>query len=77
MKTRMSCSGVLFALLFMVGVIAVQAQSVNPQEILKQYISDLHNNPNDTALREKIIALAQTMRLRGSCPATRQPPSVR
>jgi hypothetical protein len=62
MKTRMSCSGVLFALLFMVGVIAVQAQSVNPQEILKQYISDLHNNPNDTALREKIIALAQTMR---------------
>src|ERR1039458_8665702 len=62
MKARMSCSGVLFALLFMVGVIAVPAQSTNPQEILKQYISDLHNNPNDTALREKIIALAQTMR---------------
>jgi hypothetical protein len=69
MKARMSCSGVLFALLFMVGVIAVQAQSANPQEILNQYISDLQKNPDDTALREKIIALALTMNPPPEVPA--------
>jgi tetratricopeptide (TPR) repeat protein len=32
------------------------------QEILNQYISDLQKNPDDTAQREKIIKLAQTMK---------------
>ena len=38
----------------------VQAQS--PEEVLKQYISDLRKNPNDYALREKIIKHVQTMK---------------
>ena len=37
----------------------VQAQS--PQETLNQYIFDLQKNPNDNALREKIIRFVQTM----------------
>ncbi len=45
----------LFALMF-----TVQAQS--PQETLNQYISDLQKNPNDYALRERIIKLVQTMK---------------
>ena len=39
-----------------------QAQSSNPQQILVQYIADLQKNPNDNALREKIIRHVQTMR---------------
>jgi tetratricopeptide (TPR) repeat protein len=46
--------------LLVLSVFAAQAQ--NPQEILKQYISDLQKNPNDYALREKIIKLAQEMK---------------
>lgn len=38
------------------------AQSADAQETLKQYISDLQKNPNDYALREKIIRLVQTMK---------------
>jgi len=34
----------------------------SPQETLNQYISDLQKNPNDYALREKIIKHVQTMR---------------
>jgi tetratricopeptide (TPR) repeat protein len=41
---------------------AVHAQSSNPQQTLKQYISDLQKNPNDYALREKIIKHVQTMK---------------
>ena len=37
------------------------AYSQTPQEILNQYISDLQKNPNDNALREKIIKLAQQL----------------
>ena len=39
-----------------------QAQSSNPQETLNQYIADLQKNPNDYALREKIIRHVQTMK---------------
>jgi tetratricopeptide (TPR) repeat protein len=38
----------------------IQAQL--PQQTLAQYLSDLQKNPNDTALREKIIKHVQTMR---------------
>ncbi len=37
----------------------VQAQT--PQETLNQYIADLQKNPNDYALREKIIRHVQSM----------------
>jgi len=40
---------------------SAQAQTANPQQTLNQYISDLQKNPNDDALRGKIIALVQTM----------------
>jgi tetratricopeptide (TPR) repeat protein len=42
------------------GLAHAQAQS--PQHILNQYVSDLQKNPNDQALREKIIRHVQTMR---------------
>lgn len=41
---------------------AAQAQSSIPQQTLQQYISDLQKNPDDTALREKIIRHVLTMR---------------
>lgn len=41
---------------------SVHAQSSNPQQTLTQYISDLQKNPNDNALREKIIRHVQGMR---------------
>ena len=39
-----------------------QEQTANAQQTFNQYVADLQSNPNDTALRGKIIALAQTMR---------------
>jgi len=41
--------------------VPARAQTSNPQQTLNQYVADLQSNPNDTALREKIIALVQTM----------------
>lgn len=49
----------LFALLC---AVAVPARAQSPQQTLSQYVADLQSNPNDTALRGKIIALAQSMR---------------
>ena len=46
----------LFALVYL--SVGVQAQFSNPQQTLQQYVADLQKNPNDTALREKIIKLA-------------------
>jgi tetratricopeptide (TPR) repeat protein len=46
----------------LIALLQVQAQTGSPQETLNQYISDLQKNPNDYALREKIIKLVQTMR---------------
>jgi len=53
---------VIFFLLLGLSAFLVQAQAQTPQEILKQYISDLQKNPDDNALREKIIKLAQEMK---------------
>ena len=47
------------------------AQSATPQQTLNQYVTDLQSNPGDVALRQKIIALARTMR-----PAPAIPPSA-
>jgi hypothetical protein len=60
-KTKTGLSLILF-LLFVISVSISQAQSSNPQETLKQYISDLQKNPSDYALREKIIKLAQEIK---------------
>jgi tetratricopeptide (TPR) repeat protein len=54
------------ALLFSLALILVlthftQAQSSTPQETLQQYIADLQRNPNNIALREKIIKLVLEM----------------
>ena len=57
---KICLAALLTPILILVFISAVQAQS--PQETLKQYISDLQKNPNDYALREKIIKHVQTMR---------------
>jgi len=46
--------------LLVISVFASHAQT--PQQTLTQYLSDLQKNPNDYALREKIIRHVQTMR---------------
>ncbi len=47
---------------------AAAAQPATPQETLTQYIADLQKNPNDTALREKIIKRVQTMKRAPAIP---------
>lgn len=51
----------LFFLLLILPAIQVYAEQ-NPRELLNQYVSDLRNNPGDTALREKIIKLAHELK---------------
>jgi tetratricopeptide (TPR) repeat protein len=53
-------------LLIFVLLHSVQAQP--PQEILTQYISDIQKNPNDNALREKIIRHLQMMKQKPEIP---------
>jgi len=48
--------------LILVSTSFAQSQPNTPQEILNQYISDLQKNPNDSALREKIIKFVQEMK---------------
>jgi tetratricopeptide (TPR) repeat protein len=45
-----------------------KAQTGSPQETLNQYISDLQKNPNDYALREKIIRQVQAMKQKPVIP---------
>jgi tetratricopeptide (TPR) repeat protein len=56
---KISLGAMVFVL--MIVVISV-AQAQAPQKTLNQYISDLQKNPNDNALREKIIKHVQTMK---------------
>jgi len=57
---------------FFLALIAVSVASLaevaSPRETLKQYVAELQNNPNDQALREKIIKLARTMKPRPAVP---------
>ena len=53
---------VLAALLMGVATAQAQAQAQAPQQALNQYVADLQKNPNDYALREKIIRHVQTMK---------------
>lgn len=56
-------SKILSAIFFlMMGISVSIAQAQSPQQTLNQYISDLQKNPNDYALREKIIKHVQTMK---------------
>lgn len=56
---KISLIALALVLLF-VFMSLVQAQS--PQDTLTQYLSDLQKNPNDYALRQKIIRHVQTMK---------------
>ncbi len=53
-------------MIILVCISAVQAQS--PQQTLNQYVADLQKNPNDYALREKIIRYVQTMKSKPAVP---------
>ena len=64
MKTVCFVGSILLLMCVLIG--AVQAQS--PEEVLKQYISDLRKNPNDYALREKIIKHVQGMGQKPAIP---------
>ncbi len=65
-----SRSIIIFAVVFM--SLATGAHAANPREELKQLTAQLQGNPNDTALREKIIKLAITIK-----PATAIPEDAR
>jgi tetratricopeptide (TPR) repeat protein len=62
---------VSFVFLGLAVVVPIGLRAQTPQQTLQQYVADLKNNPHDAALRQKIIALAQTMR-----PAPAIPPSA-
>jgi tetratricopeptide (TPR) repeat protein len=59
MKRIWTKVSLVFMLIF-VFICVVRAQT--PQDTLNQYISELQNNPNNTALRKKIIKHVQGMR---------------
>jgi len=52
----------IFLCFIEVVVMTFSTQAQTPREVLNQYISDLQKNPDDNALREKIIKLVQTMK---------------
>lgn len=56
----------IFVTIFVMSIVLSfclsQAHAQTPQEILNQYIFDLQKNPNDNALREKIIKHVQMMK---------------
>ena len=54
--------------LMVITLFSAHAQSSNPQQTLNQYVSDLQKNPNDYALREKIIRHVQTMKPKPAVP---------
>jgi len=60
MQVRPIHLGSLFALFVFLAAPA-HAQSPSQQQTLQQYVADLQSNPGDNALRQKIIALAQSM----------------
>ncbi len=55
------CQATLLALIF-IFVLMSAAPAKTPQQTLAQYVADLQKNPNDNALRERIIKHVQTMR---------------
>ena len=69
MKTRTMHLGLMLLPLFCATGLPARAQAANPQQTLNQYVAELQSNPSDTALRGKIIALAQTMNPPPEAPA--------
>lgn len=67
MKRKMASIGALLLAATLLALLPAQAQTSSPQETLNQYISDIQKNPNEYALREKIIRHVQTMK---PAPAT-------
>jgi tetratricopeptide (TPR) repeat protein len=57
---RIVTTFLVFIIVSALGFMAYAAEG--PQETLNQYIAELQKNPNDFALREKIIKLVQTMK---------------
>jgi tetratricopeptide (TPR) repeat protein len=57
---KIGSAALLMFMLLCVFIFPVQAQS--PQQTLNQYVADLQKNPNDYALREKIIKHVQAMK---------------
>jgi len=53
---------VIVILTAVLGLNVLTAEAQTPQEVLNYYLSNLQKNPNDSALREKIIKLVQTMK---------------
>lgn len=70
MKKRCLAALLLFAA-GLASITAAKAQPAGSEETLKRNISDLQNNPNNHALREKIIKHVQTM-----SPAPTLPPEA-
>jgi tetratricopeptide (TPR) repeat protein len=66
---KFKLSAFLILLLVLCLTVYAQAQSNTPQQTLQQYVADLQSHTNDDALRQKIIALAQTMRTPPAVPA--------
>jgi len=62
MKARTISYGVMLFPLLCAVALPARAQAASSQQTLNRYVADLQSNPNDTALRGKIIGLAQTMR---------------
>jgi hypothetical protein len=69
MKVRPTGLGLIILLLLCAVAVPARAQTTNQQQTLNQYVAELQSNPNDTALREKIIALALTMNPPPEVPA--------
>jgi tetratricopeptide (TPR) repeat protein len=61
---------VFFSILMLMLIITIisNVHAQAPQETLAQYIADLQKNPNDNALREKIIRHVQTVSLAPTVP---------
>ena len=61
---------ILFALLMLVSAFVTPpaAQAQTPQETLRQYVTKLQQNPNDTALRERIIQHVRAMKPQPAIP---------
>jgi tetratricopeptide (TPR) repeat protein len=57
----------IFLLAMIVGL-PCSAQAQSPQQTLNQYVADLQKNPNDYALREKIIRHVQVMKQKPAVP---------
>lgn len=52
----------LFLSFMLLALLAAQAPAASPRDQFKQMVEQLQQNPNDAALREKIIKQAQTLK---------------